>query len=63
VPSAALTPSTALTWSSTAAGIGSRTSPFWFWPKVALVRTATSVPWVTVLNRSLKVLFMVSVST
>jgi hypothetical protein len=62
LPSATLTPSTAFTWSSTDAGIGSRISLPWVL-KASLERTATSMPWVTSSNRVVKVALMVSVST
>ena len=62
LPSAVLTPSTALTWSSRAAGIGSRTSLPWV-ANDSSERTATSMPWVTSSNRLVKVALMVSVST
>ncbi len=58
-PSATSLPGTDWTSASTDSGKGAR----WPWPKVSLVRTATSVPLVVCSNRSLKVLLMVSVST
>ncbi len=43
--------------------MGSRTSPVSKPPKVSSERTATSMPWVTCLNRESKLAVMVSVST